>query len=207
MAAINRANERAEAAARRAEVAANAADAEADLAFDSCYQINRKVIRVEESVGRVKEYVDNFGIWETARKLPPEPRDPSLPKPGTRLPDGSIAATFLDSLAASPNAWKESDTLDPRDREDNDHATAVMRCHPELDSIPGFASKCISGDLIGDAKTKDGRDLTVILIWINDTDLKSGAATLKKAQAMAPAFVGDVRVEVVGSGSFEAWEL
>ena len=111
---------------------------------------------------------------------------------------GSIAATLLDSLAAPPSSWKESDTLDPRDREDDDHATAVMICHPELDSLPGFVGKTIGGDLTGQAKTKDGRDITVIWITIDDTDPRNGAATLKKAQAMAPAFVRDVPVEVMG---------
>ena len=52
------------------------------------------------------------------------------------------------------------------------------------------------------AKTTDGRDITVILVSIDDTDPKTGAATLKKAQAIAPAFVGDVQVEVMGH--FEA---
>ena len=202
VAAIRRANDRAEAAAGRAELAAGSAEAAANLSFDSCYRINRKVIRTEESVQEVKGYIDDFAMSDVLRRKPPERREPSMPKPGTILPDGSIAATLLDSLAAPPSSWKESDTLDPRDREDDDHATAVMNCHPELGSLPGFAGKTISNDLTGQAKTKDGRDVTVILVSIDDNVPKTGAATLKKAQAMAPAFVGDVPVEVMGH--FEA---
>jgi hypothetical protein len=204
IAAINAANARAEAAVFRAEWAAGSAEAAATLALDSCYRVNRKVIRAEEAAEAAKDYIDGFAIWETLRKRPPERREPGTPKPGTVLPDGSIAATFLDSLAAPPDSWKESDTLDPRDREDDDHAEAVMNCHPELDSLPGFVGKTVSGDLIGQAKTKDGRDITVILVSIDDNDPKTGAATLKKAQAVAPAFVDGVQVEVMGH--FEAVE-
>ena len=198
MAAINAANDRAETAAGRADLAAGSAEAAANLSFDSCYRINRKVIRAEESVQEAKGYIDDFAMWDVLRRKPPERREPGMPKPGTILPDGSMAASLLDSLAAPPSSWKESDTLDPRDREDDDHATAVMNCHPELDSLPGFAGKTIGGDPNGQAKTKDGRDITVIWITIDDTDPKNGAATLKRAQAMAPAFVDGVQVEVTG---------
>ena len=78
-----------------------------------------------------------------------------------------------------------------------------MSPSPELDRLPGFDSKSVSGDLIRNGKTKDGCDLTVILITINDMDPKNGPAILKQAREMAPATVNDVPVELIGVSEWE----
>ncbi len=197
MKAIDAANERAEAAAFRAETAASVAEAASAGTYNSCYRSNRTVISVEQSVNEVTEYIGRFEAWEILRKMP-QHREPSAPKPGTILPDGSIAATLLEALTVSPRAYDASKITDPRDREDDEHATAVMACHPELDSLPGFVGKSVGSDFIGNTKTKDGREATIIFITIDDTDKKNGAAILKHARETAPAMIDDVPVRVMG---------
>jgi hypothetical protein len=200
MTTINAAGERAEAAATRAEIAAAAAEADANRAVNSCYEINTTIIKVRRSAERIAHYVDRFASWETMGE-PALHRVQSLPKLETEY--GLITVTSSDPLAP-PDLWDEGAPRDPRDRDDDDHAEAVMACHPELDSIPGYAGKCVSGDLMDNRKTKDGRDLTVILITIDDTDPKNGAAILKQAREMAPAMVGDVPVRLIGTSQ---WDL
>jgi hypothetical protein len=200
MKAIHAASVRAEAAASRAEVAAATAEAAAGGAFKSCYRTNRTLIETARSLSNTKDYIDRFAMWEKIRKLP-QHRDPREPKPGTILPDGSMAATFLQALAVSPHAYDHSPAEDPRDREDDDHATAVMNCHPELRNLPMFMGAVVGADWTGGTKTKDGRDASVIMVEIDDTDPHKGAATLAKAHADAPAVLEDVPVSVYGVSS------
>ena len=194
MTTINAASERAEAAATRAQIADAAADADANRALNTCYEINTTVIKVHRSAEHITHYVDRFAIWKTMgeRALHQVQSVPTL-----ETECGLIAVTSSDPLAP-PDLWDEAAPRDPRDREDADHAEAVMACHPELDKLPGYAGKCVSADLMGSGKTKDGRELTVILITINDIDPKNGAAILKQAREMAPALVDDVPVELIG---------
>jgi len=200
MKAINAASARAEAAATRAERAAAVAEADATSTFQSCYRINRTVIKIRESADRAKDYVDRFAMWETLRK-PPQHPDSSAPKPGTKLSDGSVAATLLDALAVPPDAYDESKVTDPRDREDDDHAEALMNCHPELRNLPMFMGAVVGADCITGTKTKDGREPSVIMVEIDDTDPHQGAANLAKARAEAPAVLEDVPVSVYGLSS------
>jgi hypothetical protein len=194
MTAINAASERAEADATRAERAAAAADADANRALNSCNEINTTIIKVRRSAERITHYVDRFAIWKTMGE-PALHRVQSVPKLETEY--GLITVTSSDPLAP-PDLWDEGAPRDPRDREDDDHAEVVMACHPELDRLPGYAGKCVSADLMGSGKTKDGRESTVILITIDDTDPKNGAAILKQAREMAPALVDDVPVQLIG---------
>jgi hypothetical protein len=199
MAAIDAANERAEAAASRAETAAAEAQLAADGAFKSCYRTNRILIRTERSLADTKDYIDRFGMWEELRKHPPLP-DPGAPKPGTMLPDGSIAATPLEALTVSPHAYDNSPATNPRDREDDDHANTLLSCYSGLGRLPNYTGAFAGGDGV---TTKDGRYAEFIFIQIDDTDPKNGAATLAEARAVAPRYIGDVPVKVVGESEWQ----
>jgi hypothetical protein len=199
MQVIDAANQGAEAAASRAEAAASAAETSADKAFQSCYRTNRILIRTEASLANTKDYIDRFGYWEKLRKHPPRP-EPGAPRPGTVLPDGSIAATPLEALTVSPHAYDNSPATDPRDRDDDDHANALLSCYSGLGRLPNYSGAFVEGDGV---TNKDGRYAEFIFIQIDDTDPKNGAATLAEARAAAPRYIGDVPVKVVGESQWQ----
>jgi len=104
------------------------------------------------------------------------------------LSDFCDRVTLGDDVVPEPPA--DADTAD------EDHAEAVMECHPELNSIPGFEFEIVDQNLT--KQTKDGRGESTIVVTVEDVGIPDGAATLQKARALARKSVDGVPVKVVG---------